>query len=121
MNLNEITKKVDELAQKSPGDMESIVKFVFDDGCVRVDDTVNPPEVNNKNEDAHCTITLSNETFTKLLNKSSRLEFLSIQSLSIQGGTALETLPCLVLSIDELPMNTSSNISNLSNKYIIPN
>ena len=69
MNLNEITKKVDELAQKSPGDMESIVKFVFDDGCVRVDDTVNPPEVNNKNEDAHCTITLSNETFTKLLNK----------------------------------------------------
>ena len=69
MNLNEITKKVDELAQKSPGDMESIVKFVFEDGCVRVDDTVNPPEVNNKNEDAHCTITLSNETFTKLLNK----------------------------------------------------
>ena len=69
MNLNEITKKVDELAQKSPGDMESIVKFVFDDGCVRVDDTINPPEVSNKNEDAHCTITLSNETFTKLLNK----------------------------------------------------
>ena len=69
MNLNEITKKVNELAQKSPGDMDSIVNFVFVDGCVRVDDTENPPEESNKNEDAHCTIKLSNETFTKLLNK----------------------------------------------------
>jgi hypothetical protein len=48
------------------------------------------------------------------------LEFMSI--LSLDDGTAsLETFPCFVLSIDELPMNTSSNISNLNNKYIIPN
>ena len=69
MNLNEITKKVEELAQKSPGDMDSVVKFVFDDGCVRVDDTVTPPNVSNEDKDAHCTITLNNETFIQLLNK----------------------------------------------------
>ena len=48
------------------------------------------------------------------------LEFMSILSLD-DGSASLETFPCFVLSIDELPMNTSSNISNLNNKYIIPN
>ena len=31
--------------------------------------TLSPPEVSNNNEDADCTITVSNEDFEKILNK----------------------------------------------------
>ena len=46
MELSEITKKVSELARDTSGEMGSKVKFVFQDGCVFIDDTVNPPIVN---------------------------------------------------------------------------
>ena len=48
------------------------------------------------------------------------LEFLSLLQLD-DGATSLESYTCFVLSIDELPMNTSSNIETLNKKYIIPN
>ena len=48
------------------------------------------------------------------------LEFISLLNLD-RGANSLEQYICFVLSIDELPMNTSSNISLLNNKYIIPN
>ena len=69
MELSEITKKVSELARDTSGEMGSKVKFVFQDGCVFIDDTVNPPIVNNEDSDAHCTITINNDDFKKLLDK----------------------------------------------------
>ena len=79
MELSEITKKVSELARDTSGEMESKVKFVFQDGCVFIDDTVNPPIVNNEDSDAHCTITINNDDFKKLLDKelSSMSAFMS--------------------------------------------
>ena len=69
MNLNEITAKVKELSSKSSGKIESKIKFVFNDGCIFIDDTVNPTIINNENQEADCTITISNDDFGKFLNK----------------------------------------------------
>ena len=69
MNLNEITAKVKELSSKSSGKIESKIKFVFNDGCIFIDDTVNPTIINNQDEEADCTITIDNEDFEKILNK----------------------------------------------------
>ena len=69
MNLNEITAKVKELSSKNSGKIESKIKFVFNDGCIFIDDTVNPTIINNENQEADCTITISNDYFVKILNK----------------------------------------------------
>lgn len=69
MNLNEITAKVKELSSKSSGKIESKIKFVFNDGCIFIDDTINPTIINNENQEADCTITISNDDFGKILNK----------------------------------------------------
>ena len=69
MNLNEITAKVKELSSKSSGKIESKIKFVFNDGCIFIDDSVNPTIINDENQEADCTITISNDDFGKILNK----------------------------------------------------
>ena len=69
MNLNDITEKIRKLSNENSGSIEAKIKFDFNDGCVLINDTVSPPEVSNNNEDADCTITVSNEDFEKILNK----------------------------------------------------
>ena len=69
MNLNDITEKIRKLSNDNSGSIEAKIKFDFGDGCVLINDTVSPPEVSNNNEDADCTITVSNEDFEKILNK----------------------------------------------------
>ena len=69
MNLNEITARIKELSSNSSGKIESKIKFVFNDGCIFIDDTVNPTIINNHDEEADCTITIDNEDFEKILNK----------------------------------------------------
>tara|TARA_Y100001958_G_scaffold71373_1_gene48145 strand:+ start:68 stop:367 length:300 start_codon:yes stop_codon:yes gene_type:complete len=69
MNLNEITARIKELSSNSSGKIESKIKFVFNDGCIFIDDTVNPTIINNQDEEADCTITIDNEDFEKILNK----------------------------------------------------
>lgn len=52
------------------------------------------------------------------------LEFLSLQNIGRkQAGnkTTLEQFYCFALNIDEFKMKTTSNVSELSTKYIIPN
>ena len=69
MNLNEITARIKELSSNSSGKIESKIKFVFNDGYIFIDDTVNPVIINNQDEEADCTITIDNEDFEKILNK----------------------------------------------------
>tara|TARA_B100000686_G_C15982199_1_gene567965 strand:- start:78 stop:377 length:300 start_codon:yes stop_codon:yes gene_type:complete len=90
MNLNDITKRINELSKSTSGEMESKVKFIFEDGCVFIDDTVNPPIINNDDSDAHCTITINNSDFEKLLNKelSSMNAFMS-GKMKIKGDMAV--------------------------------
>ena len=39
MNLNEITKKMNELSNINAGKIDAKIKFEFSDGCVLIDDT----------------------------------------------------------------------------------
>ncbi len=69
MDLNNITARVKELSSNSSGKIESKIKFVFNDGCIFIDDTVNPTIINNEDHEADCTITIDNDDFEKILNK----------------------------------------------------
>ena len=57
------------MSEKNSGKIESKFKFVLDDGCIFIDDTVSPPNISNDNIEADCTITINNENFKKLLDK----------------------------------------------------
>ena len=41
MDLKEITEKIKNMSEKNSGKIESKFKFVLDDGCIYIDDTVN--------------------------------------------------------------------------------
>ena len=69
MKLNEITKKMNELATLNAGKIDAKIKFEFSDGYVFIDDTTSPPTISNENNDADCVIEINNENFSKILNK----------------------------------------------------
>ena len=69
MNLNEITKKMNELSNINAGKIDAKIKFKFSDGCVLIDDTTSPPTISNENNDADCIIEINNENFSEILNK----------------------------------------------------
>jgi putative sterol carrier protein len=69
MNLNDITNRIKELSSNSSGKIESKIKFIFNDGCIFIDDTVNPIIINNEDKEADCTITIDNDDFEKILKK----------------------------------------------------
>ena len=67
MNLNEITKKMNELSNINAGKIDAKIKFKFSDGCVLIDDTTSPPTISNENNDADCIIEINNENFSEIL------------------------------------------------------
>ena len=69
MNLTDTTNKIKELSKNSSGQIESKIKFKLNDGCIFIDDTINPTIINNENLEADCTITIENDDFEKILNK----------------------------------------------------
>ena len=69
MELNEITKKMNELATLNAGKIDAKIKFEFSVGCVLIDDTTSPPTISNENNDADCVIEINNENFSEILNK----------------------------------------------------
>ncbi len=69
MNINEITNRVKDLSKESSGKIESKIKFKLTDGCIFIDDTVEPTLINNEDSEAHCTIIINNSDFVKLLDK----------------------------------------------------
>ena len=69
MNLTDTTNKIKELSKNSSGEIESKIKFKLNDGCIFIDDTINPTIINNEDIEAHCTILIDNSDFEKLLNK----------------------------------------------------
>jgi len=69
MDLKQITEKIKNISEKNSGKIESKFKFVLDDGCIYIDDTLSPPNISNDDLEADCTITINNENFKKLLDK----------------------------------------------------
>ncbi len=86
MKLNEITKRIIELSQKGSGKIESKIKFIFNDGCVFIDDTVTPTIINNDNNEAHCSIIIDNKEFEKILNKETdSMQAFILGKMKIEG------------------------------------
>ena len=54
MELNEITKKMNELATLNAGKIDAKIKFEFSDGCVLINDTTSPPTISNENNETSC-------------------------------------------------------------------
>ena len=48
MNLTDTTNKIKELSKNSSGQIESKIKFKLNDGCIFIDDTINPTIINNE-------------------------------------------------------------------------
>ena len=66
MNLQELTSKMKEGAsKKSP--FGNTVKFSTDQGVVYIDGNANPPDVNNDDKAADCTIKMDFSDFADLI------------------------------------------------------
>lgn len=66
MNLEEITKKIEENAQKVDA-IEATVKFVLDSGTVYVDGNGSHNTVNNDSKEADCEVEVSTENLEAMI------------------------------------------------------
>ena len=66
MTLDEITTEMRNRVGDNAG-LGTTVKFDFgDEGCVYIDDSVQPPVVSNDDKPAQCTMTLSKDDFGEI-------------------------------------------------------
>lgn len=68
MTIEEITGKIQNLAEKHQGKFQGKANFEFEVGNVFLDDTVSPVVVNNETGEAPFTIKMKAEDFTKILS-----------------------------------------------------
>lgn len=68
MTLEEITGKIQKLADRHSGQFQGKANFKFDEGVVHLDDTVSPTVVVNEERDAPFAIKMTAENFNKVLN-----------------------------------------------------
>lgn len=68
MTLEEITGKIQKLADRHSGQFASKANFKFDEGIVHLDDTVSPTVVVNEERDAPFAIKMSAADFGKILS-----------------------------------------------------
>jgi putative sterol carrier protein len=68
MSLETATDRIKEMAKANGGAIGNSVKFVFPEGVIFLDDSVNPTEVSNDDKDAQCTIKMELRDFLKLLD-----------------------------------------------------
>ena len=67
MNLQEATQAVKAKVGTNSG-LGATVKFALDEGVIYLDGKTIPNVVSNEDKDAECTIRLTLENFTKMLN-----------------------------------------------------
>lgn len=67
MKLEEITSKIQKLADKHSGQFNGKANFKFEEGVVHLDDTVSPTVVVNEEREAPFAIKMSAENFDKIL------------------------------------------------------
>ena len=67
MTLEEITGKIQKLADKHSGKFQGKANFKFEEGVVHLDDTVSPTVVINEEKEAPFAIKMSAEDFNKIL------------------------------------------------------
>jgi len=87
MNLEQTTKRVQEMFAKTT-DFSDTLTFDFGSvGKISVDGTKSPPEVTNNAIDSDCTISVSLEDFSEILegNLDAQMAFMS-GKLSVDGN-----------------------------------
>ncbi len=68
MNLDELTQKIRDKVGDDSG-LDASIKFVLgDEGVIVIDATETPNVVTNEDRDAQCTIRVSSDDFTSMLN-----------------------------------------------------
>lgn len=68
MSLEKATASVKDMASSRGGAIGNSVKFVFPEGVIFLDDSVNPTVVTNSDSPAACTVRMELNDFMKLLN-----------------------------------------------------
>ena len=68
MTLEEITGKIQKLADKHSGQFAGKANFKFEDGVVHLDDTVSPNVIVNEEREAPFAIKMTAEDFGKILS-----------------------------------------------------
>lgn len=67
MTLDEITAKIQKLADMHAGKFQGTANFKFEEGVVHLDDTVSPPLIVNEEKDAPFSIKMTADDFGKIL------------------------------------------------------
>lgn len=67
MTLEEVTGKIQKLADKHAGQFGGKANFKFDEGVVHLDDTVSPTLIVNEERDAPFSIKMKSDDFVKIL------------------------------------------------------
>ncbi len=89
MGLEENTRRICERVGDNSG-LDATIKFVVDSGVIRVDTKVSPHTVTNRDAPAQCTVTLSDETLTRLLDGSQNpTAAYAAGELAISGDTSI--------------------------------
>ena len=89
MEFNEILEVIRGSASKNPP-IGSTVKFNLDDHVIFIDGRGDSNEVNNKNEEAACTITVSRKDFTEIITGKLNPMMATIQGkMRISGDMGL--------------------------------
>lgn len=90
MTLDEITNGMRERAAKGNAP-DAIIKFDFGDaGVIRLDGTTNPTTVDNKNDDADCTVIISFEDFQQIIEGSLNAQMAFMMGkLKVEGDMSL--------------------------------
>ena len=68
MTIEEVTSKIQKLAEKHAGQFEGTANFQFEDGVVHLDDTVSPPAISNGEKEAPFTIVMTAADFSQILS-----------------------------------------------------
>ena len=68
MTLEEITEKIQKMADKHAGKFNGKANFKFEDGVVHLDDTVSPNIVVNEEREAPFAIKMTAKNFGKILS-----------------------------------------------------
>lgn len=90
MNLETTTKRVTDLFAKAENFSDTLTFEFGDDRKISVDGTKSPPEVTNNDIDSDCTISISLEDFTEILDGKldPQMAFMS-GKLSVDGNMGI--------------------------------
>ncbi|MBT29400.1 MAG: sterol-binding protein [Thalassobius sp.] len=89
MELNSFTEKVKEIVASKPS-LGSTLKFVFEEGVIFIDGTVEPSVVSNEDKEAACEIHVSmDDARAFLAGQLNPIEAMMEGNLKIEGDVAV--------------------------------